>query len=225
MKINLSFLSTRAVPTLFWSSERALNFRPRAISVLFLAVGLTVFGLGEALLINAALGVSPWTVFAQGLSRVTDWSIGWSTFVISLGVLVAWLPLRQTPGIGTVLNAVIISLTLEYSLPYIPSPESFILQFVQVAVGVLVVGIGSAIYLIANLGPGPRDGLMTGLQRVTDFPIGWVRSGIEISVVAVGWSLGGVVGIGTLMFAFLIGPLVSASLYAFKRCFERKTAH
>ncbi len=170
-------------------------------------------------MINATLGVSPWTVLAEGVSIVTGWSIGLSTFIISLLVLIAWLPLRQVPGIGTVANAVIISLTLEFSLPYLPSPQQVVWQLIQVVLGVVIVGIGSAIYLIANLGPGPRDGLMTGLQRVTGFPIGWVRSSIEISVVVAGWLLGGTVGIGTLVFAFLVGPMVATSLYALQVLF------
>ena len=220
----LAFLSTKSVPKLFWSSEKPLNFAPRLTTLVFLVSGLTLFGLGEALLITAGLGVSPWTVFAQGVSIVSGWSIGWSTFVISLGVLLAWIPLRQIPGIGTVLNAIIISLTLEFSLPYLPAPENVILQLIQVTIGVAVVGIGSALYLIAHLGPGPRDGLMTGLQRVSGFPIGWVRSSIEITVVIAGWLLGGVVGIGTLMFAFLVGPFVSASLDLLQRWLGEKSS-
>lgn len=188
----------------------------------FLVVGLTVFGLGEALLINAGIGVSPWTVLAEGTSNVSGWSIGLSAFVVSVAVLLAWIPLRQSPGIGTVANAVIISLTLEFSLPYIPSPDGTFLQLVQVIAGILIVGIGSAIYLIANLGPGPRDGLMTGLQRVTGYPIGWVRSSIEITVVIAGWLLGGTVGVGTVMFALLIGPTVSACLFGFQRVFGKE---
>ena len=211
------------MPTLFWSSHKPLNFRPRLTTFAFLVCGLTLFGLGEALLITASLGVSPWTVFAQGVSNVTGWSIGVSTFVISIFVLLAWIPLRQIPGIGTVANAVIIALALEFSLPYLPSPENVVLQLIQVTIGVAMVGIGSAIYLIANLGPGPRDGLMTGLQRVTGFPIGWVRSSIEISVVIAGWLLGGIVGIGTLMFAFLVGPMVAASLYALQQLFDKQS--
>ncbi len=219
MPRRFAFLSTRAVPRLFWSSPKPLNFLPRITTLVFLISGLTLFGLGEALLINATLGVSPWTVLAEGVSIVTGWSIGLSTFIISLLVLIAWLPLRQVPGIGTVANAVIISLTLEFSLPYLPSPQQVVWQLIQVVLGVVIVGIGSAIYLIANLGPGPRDGLMTGLQRVTGFPIGWVRSSIEISVVVAGWLLGGTVGIGTLVFAFLVGPMVATSLYALQVLF------
>ncbi len=224
MKKNLAFLSTRNIPRLFWSSHKPLNFAPRLNTLILLVVGLTLFGLGEALLITAGLGVSPWTVFAQGVSNVTDWSIGLSTFVISLGVLLAWIPLRQIPGIGTVLNAIIISLTLEYSLPYLPSPDNVVLQLIQIVFGVAIVGLGSAIYLIANLGPGPRDGLMTGLQKVTGFPIGWVRSSIEISVVIAGWLLGGIVGVGTLMFAFLVGPMVSTGLFIMIQLFDEKSA-
>ncbi|MEQ8443727.1 MAG: hypothetical protein RIM33_06580 [Alphaproteobacteria bacterium] len=218
----MTFLSTKGVPTLFWSSAKPLNFRPRVTTLAFLVVGLTVFGLGEALLINAGIGVSPWTVLAEGTSNVSGWSIGLSAFVVSVAVLLAWIPLRQSPGIGTVANAVIISLTLEFSLPYIPSPDGTFLQLVQVIAGILIVGIGSAIYLIANLGPGPRDGLMTGLQRVTGYPIGWVRSSIEITVVIAGWLLGGTVGVGTVMFALLIGPTVSACLFGFQRVFGKE---
>ena len=225
MNKKLAFLSTRNIPKLFWSSDKPLNFAPRLNTLCLLVLGLTLFGLGEALLITASLGVSPWTVFAQGVSNVTGWSIGLSTFIISLGVLLAWIPLRQIPGIGTVLNAIIISLTLEYSLPYLPSPDNVVLQLIQIVFGVAIVGLGSAIYLIANLGPGPRDGLMTGLQKVTGFPIGWVRSSIEISVVIAGWLLGGVVGVGTLMFAFLVGPMVSTSLYVMIQLFDEAPAN
>jgi len=223
VRLNLAFLSTKSVPTLFWSSPKPLNFRPRATTFLFLVTGLTIFGLGEALIINAGLGVSPWTVLAQGVSKVAGWTIGLSTFVVSVAVLLAWVPLKQSPGIGTVANAIIISLTLEYSLAYLPSPEGVFLQTVQVVIGVLIVGIGSAIYLVANLGPGPRDGLMTGLQRVTGFPIGWVRGSLEVAVVAAGWLLGGVVGLGTVLFALLIGPAVSASLYGFQQMFGKES--
>jgi uncharacterized protein len=219
----LSILSVKGIPTLFWSSPKPLNFRPRFLTIAFLVLGLSIFGLGEALLIAAGTGVSPWTVLAQGVSNQTDWSIGFSTFVVSISVLVLWIPLKQTPGIGTILNAVIIAAILEYVLPHIPTPDSTVLQVLQAFTGVMVTGLGGGIYLIANLGPGPRDGLMTGLQQLSNLPIAWVRSGIEVSVVVAGWSLGGVVGIGTLLFAFLIGPAVSISLYGLNRLFGEST--
>jgi uncharacterized membrane protein YczE len=183
--------------------------------------GLVLFGLGEALLIAAGTGLSPWTVLAQGVSNLSSWSIGLSTFIISAVVLLFWWPLKQMPGIGTILNAIIIALILEFVLPYIATPETYILRVMQAIFGVLVTGIGGAIYLISNLGPGPRDGLMTGLQQLTNFPIAWVRSGIELTAVAVGWTLGGVVGLGTLLFAFLIGPSLAGSLFILSKIFGR----
>ena len=209
----LKILAAKAIPILFWSSPKALTLKPKFISVIFLIIGLVLFGLGEALLISAGIGVSPWTVFGQGISNVLNVSIGFATFIISLFVLLCWIPLRQIPGIGTVLNVIIIASVLDYSLPYLPSPETYILRLTQVVLGVVITGFGGGVYLIANLGPGPRDGLMTGLQRISDFPIAWVRSGIELTVVLIGWILGGIVGIGTLVFAFGIGPSVAISIY------------
>ncbi|MGB1105575.1 MAG: hypothetical protein EBT94_04375 [Alphaproteobacteria bacterium] len=218
----LAFLKIRAVPHLFWSAPRPLTIRPPAISVAMLAVGLVLFGLGEALLIASGVGVSPWTVLAQGITNITGWSVGLATFVISVTVLLAWIPLRQTPGIGTILNIIIIAVVLDLALPWLPQFESLALRVAEAAAGVIVTGIGGGIYLIANLGPGPRDGLMTGLQRLSGFPIAGVRSAIEIGAVALGWSLGGVVGIGTLLFAFGIGPCVAASMYALQQVFANK---
>jgi uncharacterized membrane protein YczE len=120
------------------------------------------------------------------------------------------------------LNAIIIALILEFALPYIPTPDTYILRIMQAFLGVLVTGIGGAVYLISNLGPGPRDGLMTGLQQLTKFPIAWVRSGIELTAVVVGWILGGVVGLGTLLFAFLIGPSLASSLFILSKLFGKK---
>ena len=180
---------------------------------MFLSFGLFLFGLGETLLISAGMGVSPWTVLAQGIAIHTGTSIGVTTFAVSFLVLLAWIPLRQRPGIGTVFNTIIIAATIEFVLPHLPPPNSYLLQVVEVVIGILLVGLGSGIYLVANLGAGPRDGLMTGLQRVTQMPIAWVRIGIEISVVLCGWALGGVVGVGTVMFALGIGPAVSAGLF------------
>ena len=186
---------------------------------------MILFGLGEALLIASGAGVSPWTVFAQGFSKVTNWSIGLSTFTISFFVLLFWVPLRQTPGVGTVLNIIIISLVLDLSAPYLPVFETSAMRLAEAALGVIITGFGGGIYLIANLGPGPRDGLMTGLQRQTGHPLATVRSVIEISVVVLGWSLGGVVGLGTLMFAFGIGPCVATSMLFLQFCFVDRSAH
>ena len=216
-----AFLSIKTIPTLFWSAPKPLTMRPPLRSFVILCFGLALFGLGEALLIASAAGVSPWTVFAEGVTNVTGWSIGLATFIISVCVLLTWIPLRQIPGIGTIANAIIIALMLDFSLPYLPKPDDFMLQSLQALIGVLVTGLGGGIYLIANLGPGPRDGLMTGLQQLTNLPIAWVRSGIEISVVIIGWYLGGTVGLGTILFAFLIGPSVAASLYGLQALFGK----
>jgi uncharacterized membrane protein YczE len=219
MSLKPKFLSVKAVPSLFWSAPKALTLTPPLTSVFFLVIGLTLFGLGEALLVAAGVGVSPWTVLAQGIMQVTGWSIGLATFLTSVVVLFLWVPLRQMPGIGTILNAVIISLVLEFLLPFLPTFEHLILKLAEATLGVLVTGFGGGLYLIANLGPGPRDGLMTGLQKVTDLPIAWVRSGIELTVIAAGWALGGSVGFGTVLFALGIGPSVAASMYGLKSLF------
>lgn len=218
----LRFLKIKTVPMLFWSAPQPLTMRPPVISVLLLAVGLVIFGLGEALLVASGAGVSPWTVLAQGISILTGWSIGFATFVISTIVLLTWIPLRQTPGIGTILNIIIISVVLDVALPFLPRFDTFGLRLAEAAAGVIITGIGGGIYLIANLGPGPRDGLMTGLQRVTGLPIAAVRGAIEISVVILGWFLGGVVGAGTLLFAFGIGPCVAATMAGLKWRFGKQ---
>lgn len=207
----------KGVPRTAWSSSHPLTFRPPVLTVLLLCMGLIVFGVGEAMLIASGSGVSPWTVFAQGISLQTKLSIGWATFWVSIGVLALWIPLRQVPGLGTLLNAIIVSATLELSLLFLPQPQLYPLAVLQIVLGILLVGLGSGIYLVANLGPGPRDGLMTGLQRVTGMPIASVRSGLELSVVICGWLLGGVVGIGTILFAVGIGPAVSLGLFTVKK--------
>jgi uncharacterized membrane protein YczE len=209
----MKLFSVKSVPIVSWSSGHALNFRPRIFTLCILCIGLTIFGIGEALLIASGAGNSPWTVLSQGVSEISGWTIGVTTFLTSLAVLLLWIPLKQTPGIGTILNAVIISIAIELALPHLPQPDNYLLQVAEVAFGILLVGFGSGLYLIANLGPGPRDGLMTGLQRATNLPVARVRTAIEITVVLFGWLLGGTIGLGTLMFAFGIGPAVSMGLY------------
>ena len=220
MALNLRFIQVKGIPVLFWSSPKALTIKPPFMSFVLLIIGLAIFGLGEALLISAGYGVSPWTVFAQGLTTVTGWSIGFATFITSIAVLVLWVPLRQMPGIGTISNAIVIALVLEYILPHLPRFELDALQIAQAVFGILVTGFGGAIYLISNLGPGPRDGLMTGVQHLTNWPISGVRASIEILVVIAGLSLGGTVGLGTVLFAIGIGPAVSASLFTLNHFFR-----
>ncbi len=179
-----------------------------------------VFGLGEGLLIVSLTGASPWSVLAQGISLNVDLSIGTITLFVSIGVLLLWIPLKQKPGIGTILNALIIALMIDICINFVPAPESYISQILLAVVSVLTVGLGGGIYLVANLGPGPRDGLMIGLQEKTNLPIATVRAFLEISVVAVGWYLGGTVGIGTLLFAFGIGPAVALGLFLVDKVFN-----
>ena len=209
----MKLFSVKSVPIVSWSSDHPLDFRPRILTLCILFIGLMIFGIGEALLIASGAGNSPWTVLSQGVSEISGWTIGVTTFLTSLAVLLLWIPLKQTPGIGTILNAVIISIAIELALPHLPQPDNYLLQVSEVAFGILLVGFGSGLYLIANLGPGPRDGLMTGLQRATNLPVARVRTAIEITVVLFGWLLGGTIGLGTLMFAFGIGPAVSMGLY------------
>ena len=209
----MQIFSIKSVPKVSWSSDKPLNFSPSPLTVLILCFGLTLFGLGESLIITAGAGMSPWTVLAEGLSISTDLSIGALTFLISLAVLLLWIPIKQMPGVGTMLNVIIIAAVIEWSLPFLPHPENYGLKILQALTGTLIVGFASGIYLIANLGPGPRDGLMTGFQRITSLPIAWVRALIEIVVVSIGWTLGGTLGLATLIFAFGIGPAVSLGLY------------
>ena len=211
-KLKLIF-TVKKIPILSWSSKQELNYKPNVLTLYYLIFGLILFGLGEALIITASIGVSPWFVLHQGLSFISGYSIGITTFVVSLVVLLLWIPLSQRPGIGTIANAIIISIVLDVTLPFLPYPENYIFQLLQVIIGILIIGIGSGYYLAANLGPGPRDGLMTGLQRKTKQSFSIIRSGIEISVVLVGWYLGGIVGIGTILYALTIGPSVSLGLY------------
>ena len=209
----MKIFSIRSVPTTEWSSEKPLNFSPKPLTVIILCLGLILFGLGESLIITASAGMSPWTVLAEGLSMTTGLSIGALTFIISLGVLLLWVPLKQKAGVGAILDVIIIAAVIEWSLPYLPHPETYAIQIIQAIIGTLVVGIASGIYLIANLGPGPRDGLMTGFQKITNLPIAWVRVLLEITVISMGYALGGTIGLATIIFAFGIGPAVSLGLY------------
>lgn len=213
-------IKIKKIPNLTWSSSNPLNFKPNLKTLIYLVLGLSLFAIGETLLITANQGVSPWTVLAQGISFQTNLSIGVTTFIVSLIVLILWYPLKQKPGLGTILNIVLISIIIDLSTPILPYPKSFLFQIVQSIVAVFVVGLGSGFYLTANLGPGPRDGLMTGLQNITNQPIALIRTILEVSAVCVGFYLGGVVGIGTLLFAFGIGPAVSVGIFIVMKYFK-----
>ncbi len=214
------FLSIKNIPKVSWSSEKPYNFKPRFPTFFFLCFGLTLFGLGEGLLIVSFTGASPWSVLAQGISLNANLSIGTITLIISLAVLILWIPLGQRPGMGTIFNALIIALMIDLCIKFVPTPTSYLNQLILAIFSVVTVGIGGGIYLVSNLGAGPRDGLMIGLQKVTNFPIAAVRATLEISVVSIGWYLGGTVGIGTLLFAFGIGPCVALGLYLVDKTFD-----
>ena len=214
------FLQIKNIPRVSWSSDKPLNLKPKISTFFFLCFGLILFGLGEGMLIVSASGASPWSVLAQGIFLNIGFSIGLITIFISIAVLLLWLPLKQKPGIGTILNALIIGVMIDVCIRYAPTPENYISQILLGAFAVLTVGIGGGIYLVANLGAGPRDGLMIGLQKITNLPIATVRGLLEISVMSIGWYLGGTVGIGTLLFAFGIGPCVALGLFLVNKLFN-----
>jgi uncharacterized membrane protein YczE len=179
---------------------------PRLARLLF---GLVLFGFGLALMVIADLGLSPWDVFHQGVSQRTGIPIGTVVIITGLLLLVLWIPLKERIGIGTIANAIVIGLTLDLFLLILPGQiDALAVRWLSMLLGVLLVAIGSGFYIGAGLGPGPRDGLMTGITRRTGYPLGLVRGVLEIGVLIIGWLLGGTVGVGTLVFAFGIGPLV-----------------
>jgi uncharacterized protein len=214
------FLSIKNIPSVSWSSNKPLNLKPKTSTFFFLCFGLALFGFGEGLLIVSTAGASPWSVLAQGIFLNVGYSIGLITILISILVLILWLPLNQKPGIGTILNALIIGLMIDVCIRFIPTPENYVYQLFLAFLAVLTVGLGGGIYLVANLGAGPRDGLMIGLQKKTNLPIAAVRGTLEVTVMSIGWYLGGTVGVGTLLFAFGIGPAVALSLYFVGKTFN-----
>lgn len=193
-----------------------LAARPRSLSLarrtLRLVVGLAVFGIGVGLTVIAGLGLDPWTVLADGLARRTGIGIGWVANLLGALVLLLWIPLRQRPGIGTVLNVLLVGTVMQVTVDLVPRPDHLALQLLALLGGIVVVAVGSGIYIGAHLGPGPRDGLMTGLHQRLGWPHWRGRATVELTVLALGWLLGGTVGIGTVLFAILIGPLVHVAL-------------
>lgn len=180
-----------------------------------LLIGLNLFGVGIALMLEAHLGVAPWDVLSQGISKQTGLEFGVVTVALSVVVLLGWIPLRERIGWGTIANTIIIGPSAQFFLWLFPTPTELWWQFTYLVAGIVIISIGSGLYIGARFGPGPRDGLMTGLVRVTGRPVWLIRGSIEITVLAIGWALGGVVGIGTVLFAFGIGPLVNYTLPLF----------
>lgn len=199
------------IPEVRWRAPS--RWRPNPVTLAVLVAGLTLFGLGEAFVVVAGLGQSPWTVLAEGLSVHLRWGIGWTTFLVGCTVLLLWIPLRERPGPGTLLNVIVISTTLGIAVGTLPHPTGS-MRLLWVLAGVALVGLGSGLYLSCAVGPGPRDGWMTGLHLRTGWPVARVRFGIEAIVLVTGWAIGGTVGVGTLAFALLIGPSVGLGLRA-----------
>jgi uncharacterized membrane protein YczE len=189
-----------------------LNMTRRIIRLFF---GLVLYGTGCAMTIVAGLGVDPWTVLAEGLSSRSGLGVGWVTNILGLAVLLAWIPLRQAPGIGTLANIALVGTSMQVALGFLATPITLVGRVGMLAAGIVVVAIASGVYIGARFGPGPRDGLMTGLHARLGAPIWACRLAVEGSVLAIGWTLGGTVGIGTLAFALCIGPLVHLALPAF----------
>jgi hypothetical protein len=200
----------KTIPNTPWRASHRWQLNPSRVAILFF--GLAIFGLGDSLLVQSNIGNAPWTVFAEGVSLKTGWTLGLSTFVISVFVLLAWIPLREKPGFGTLSNIVLIATFIQVGVSIFPEQESYIGGVAFVLLGIALVGIGSSLYITCGLGPGPRDGAMTGLHHRTGIRIGRVRLGIEVSVLIVGYLMGGTLGLGTLLFALLIGQSIAISL-------------
>jgi uncharacterized membrane protein YczE len=183
---------------------------PRRLIQLY--AGLALYGVSMALIIRSTLGNMPWDVLHQGVAQRLGWSIGTVSIVVGALVLLCWIPLRQRPGLGTVSNVVVIGLAVDTALALVPAPESLALRVGLLAAGVLLNAVATAAYIGVHLGPGPRDGLMTGLVGRTGRSVRLVRTSIEVAVVATGWLLGGTLGLGTVVYAVAIGPLVQVLL-------------
>ena len=206
---------SRTIPITPWRADSTwgLIAAPYAMQrMLVLIFGLMIFGIGEAFLVVTSLGNSPWIVLSEGISLNSSLNIGESTFVVSVVVLLLWIPLRQRPGFGTLANIVVIAASIELGLLIIPTVENIFLKYFYVLFGIALVGVGSALYITCGLGTGPRDGLMTGLHYKTGVRVGRVRLGIEVVALSVGAFLGGSLGVGTALFALLIGQSVAISL-------------
>ena len=206
---------SRTIPITPWRANTTwgLITAPYAIQrILVLLFGLMIFGVGEAFLVVTSLGNSPWVVLSEGISLNSTLNIGESTFLVSVVVLLLWIPLRQKPGFGTLANIVVIAASIELGLLIIPIVENIYLKYFYVLLGIALVGIGSAFYITCGLGTGPRDGLMTGLHYKTGVRVGRVRLAIEVVALSIGAFLGGSLGVGTALFALLIGQSVAISL-------------
>ena len=205
---------SRAVPHVAWSADSYWRLSPPTWLVLIL--GLVIFGVGEGLLVQSHLGATPWTVFALGLVHRTGWSIGWATGLTSAIVMIGWIPLRERIGIGSVLNALLFPFVLDATVTVVPAPHSLVARIALMVAGLLVFALGASLYLSTRSGPGPRDGLMTGIQKRFDWPIAWVRSSLEAFAMGTGWLMGGTIGVGTALFVVGIGYFIAMYFSLFR---------
>jgi hypothetical protein len=200
----------KTVPITPWTAKGLWDLTPLRTAILIF--GLAIFGLGDSLLIQGGIGNAPWTVFAEGLTLKTGLSIGWATFIISVCVMLVWIPLDERVGFGTVANIVVIASFIQIGTLIFPKQSNYAVGILFNLIGIALVGLGSALYITCGLGRGPRDGAMTGIHYKTGVRVGRVRMGIEVTVLIVGWLLGGTVGLGTALFALLIGQSVAIFL-------------
>jgi uncharacterized membrane protein YczE len=192
---------------------RSLHTVRRLVQLL---TGLFLFGFAAAMMLKASLGVDPWTVFAEGLHVTWGWGFGWIVVISSGVVLLLWIPLRQIPGLGTVLNALLVGPSMEVGLALVDAPELLVHKIVLFAAGLLMMGIASGFYIGAGFGPGPRDGLMVGINARFGWPLWAARTTVEVIVLSIGWFLGGTVGVGTVIFALMIGPLAQRAIKVYR---------
>ena len=215
---------SRTIPNTPWRAESTWSLGTGKHHIQRLAIllfGLTIFGIGEAFLVVTGLGNSPWVVLSEGISLHTILNIGESTFLVSVLVLLLWIPLRQKPGFGTLSNIVIIAAAIQVGVTFFPAQDNYFIGILYCLLGIAMVGFGSALYITCGLGPGPRDGLMTALHKTSGVRIGRVRLGIESSVLIAGWLLGGTVGLGTVLFTLLIGQSIAIALGVVSRVTTR----
>ena len=205
------------------SFRAASPWRARPLTAFILIGGLAIFGTGEALMVRSNAGAAPWTVFATGLAHATGLNLGWATFVVSCGVFSGWWPLRQQPGFGTIANLTVIPLFLELGYLVLPGARSGWMHVLMMLGGLAAIGIGGALYLSCAMGTGPRDGLMVGMGRRFNLPIARLRTAIELSALLAGIAMGGAFGVGTIIFAVAIGPILSVTLRVVGRLWPAST--
>ena len=213
MKANLAPMTRTSLASL--TPRQQLRAGRTTRRLVQLAVGLTLYGVSMGMMVRSGLGLDPWDVFHYGIARHLPVSFGTVTIIVGVAVLLLWIPLRQWPGLGTIANVVVIGLATDATLALLDAPDAMALRVVLLVGGIVLNGLAGALYIGSQFGPGPRDGLMTGLVRRTGRSFRLVRTSIEVTVLVVGWLLGGVVGLGTVLYAVLIGPVVQVFLPIF----------